>query len=149
MIETKIENGDMTFEYTIQVQKTAMIWSRVLFNEVKKEQATERRKALENKQMDKYSQIFKTMQDEANTIQESVLAHICEKIGVNDEKLAAAIQTHVNQQSDPEKIAQIRSTFKGVQFDNGEGLNEEERNVFVNRDATMDKEEVMRLKALH
>jgi len=28
-------------------------------------------------------------------------------------------------------------------------LNEEERNVFVNRDATMDKEEVMRLKALH
>jgi len=67
--KTKDENGDMTFEYTLKVQKTAMIWSRVLFNEVKKTAAPERRKALENKQMDEYSKIFKMMTGKAGEIQ--------------------------------------------------------------------------------
>jgi len=43
MSKTKDENGDLTFEYTLKVQKASMIWSRVLFNEVKNEVALERR----------------------------------------------------------------------------------------------------------
>jgi len=55
MSQTKEENGYITFEYTLQVHKTFMIWSRIIFTELKKEMAPERRKVLENKQMEKYS----------------------------------------------------------------------------------------------
>jgi len=59
MSKTRDEHGNMTFEYLLKVHKTAMIWRRVFFTEMKREMAPERREALKNNQMDKYNELLK------------------------------------------------------------------------------------------
>jgi len=46
-------------------------------------------------------------------------------------------------------MEKIKEAFKNVSQDNGEGLDEEDRVKHLNRKATMDKAEALRLKKLH
>ena len=96
MTKTRDEHGNMTFEYLLKVHKTAMIWSKILFTEKKKEMAPERRQALKDNQMETYNKVFKSMEEQVMLIQDQVLTQILDKIGFEIEKYGSAVEFHMN-----------------------------------------------------
>ena len=56
--------GVITFEYFLKLYKTALIWNRVQFAEKKKLLITQRRKALQNNDMDSFRKCFLDMVSE-------------------------------------------------------------------------------------
>lgn len=63
---------------------------------------------------------------------------------MNDKKFTESFQHHV---SDPSKTDRFQEVQEEAAYDNGEGLEPEEREKFLNRPATMTKLDVMKAQA--
>jgi len=96
MTKIKDDKGFLTFEYFLKGYKTALIWSRVKFTEKKKKLVHERRIALRAKDMVKYANIIKSINDQDAVNMEKVIEEVFSKIGITEKEFQKSIDFHMN-----------------------------------------------------
>ena len=106
--------GVITFEYFLKLYKTALIWNRVQFAEKKKLLITQRRKALQNNDMDSFRKCFLDMVSEDEKCLQGVLEEILDKISLSDNEFKETLNLYM---SDKEYENQIREAMEDASVD--------------------------------
>lgn len=118
------KSGNLTFDYFIKVYKASMIWNRILFADKKKDLVSRRRTAIKNKDMDEYKAVLQTTNQLYEESLSEVLSKILGEIKLTKELLQNAFGLY---QKDTEKNKIISKVTSEAYFDQGEGMNEEEK----------------------